>query len=127
MHSRFAAVIFLFAAAAEPVGAHAMIAATHGPSGRCRIVAGEKLPARLGGGSALCAEVERAIAKVAPNARYSAEVKVISPSRLAAAVIVNGRMLPEQKFAAMDRELDPASIQRFAQALAAEVAKVANP
>jgi hypothetical protein len=41
--------------------------------------------------------------------------------------VVNGRTLPEQKFAVMDRDLNPASIQRFAQSLATEVAKAEKP
>jgi hypothetical protein len=40
---------------------------------------------------------------------------------------VNGRILPEQKFAVMDRDLNPQSIERFAQSLAAVVAKTAKP
>ena len=47
-------------------------------------------------------------------------------ARLSARLIVNGHALPEQHFAVMDRELDPGSISRFAQSLAAEVAKAAK-
>jgi hypothetical protein len=39
-------------------------------------------------------------------------------------LVVNGQRMPEQNFAVMDRELSPGSIQRFAEALATEVAKV---
>lgn len=50
----------------------------------------------------------------------------MSSSRLSAVLIVNGRTLPDQNFAVMDRELSPDSIRRFAQALALEVAKAAK-
>jgi hypothetical protein len=63
---------------------------------------------------------------LAPAARYSAKVTVISRSRLAATLIVNGRALPEQKFAIMDRELNAGAIERFAHSLAAEIAKAAK-
>jgi hypothetical protein len=46
---------------------------------------------------------------------------------LTASLVVNGRRLPEQKFAVMDRELGESSINRFADAIAAEVAKSATP
>jgi hypothetical protein len=94
---------------------------------RCHVVADEKLAAGSGGAVGICSAVERAIAAAAPNADYSAEVRVLSRSRLSASLIVDGRTLPEQKFAVMDRGLNPASIQRFAQSLAAEVAKAAKP
>jgi hypothetical protein len=107
------------------------VAAFAGPAmsapARCRVVAGEKLTAGSGGAGAICTAVEKAVAATAPNAHYSAEVTVLSPSRLSASLIVDGRTLSEQKFAVMDRNLNPASIQRFAQSLAAEVAKAAKP
>jgi hypothetical protein len=59
--------------------------------------------------------------------RFTADVKVVSSSMLAANLVVNGRALPEQKFAVMDRELGQSSINRFASSLAAEVAKAARP
>ena len=94
---------------------------------RCQIIGGEKLPAGSGGSKALCAEIERAVAELAPRAHYSAEVTVLSKSRLAATLVVNGRTLPEQRFAIMDSDLDAGAIQRFARSLATEVAKAAKP
>lgn len=41
-------------------------------------------------------------------------------------LVVNGRTLPDQNFAVMDRELNQDSIRRFAGALATEVAKIAK-
>lgn len=92
----------------------------------CRVVAGEKLPPASGGATAICSEVERAIASRIPNLPYSAEIKVLSPSRLSATLVVNGRQLAEQKFAIIDRQLDRSAIRRFAQSLAAELVKAAK-
>ena len=94
--------------------------------GRCRVVAGEKILASPGGADALCNEIQRAVAAAAPRARYSAEVKALSPSRLAATLVVNGKALPEQNFAVMDRNLSTASIREFADSLAQEVATAAK-
>ena len=94
---------------------------------RCQVVGGEKLPPASGGSKAVCAEIERAVAELAPRAHYTAEITVLSKSRLAATLVVNGRMLPEQKFAIMDSDLNAGAIQRFARSLAAEVAKAAKP
>jgi hypothetical protein len=54
---------------------------------------------------------------------YRAEVRALSASRLSATLTVNGRVLPEQNFARMDRELDRPAFERFAEALAEQVAK----
>ena len=51
------------------------------------------------------------------------EVRALSASRLSASLTVNGRALPEQNFARMDRELDRPAFERFAEALAEQVAK----
>jgi hypothetical protein len=86
------------------------------------VVSGEKY---LGanGGEALCAAIRRAIATQAPGARYKAAIKALSPTRLAAIMVVNGQTMPEHKFAIMDDELSPEAMQRFARSLAADVAK----
>jgi len=94
--------------------------------GRCSVVLGEKLPAGFGGGPGICEAVERAIATVAPGVRYTAEVRVLSSTRLAALLVVNGRALPEQKFAIVDSELNAGSIHRFAQSIATQVAEAAK-
>ena len=97
------------------------------PIRRCHVVGGEKLPAASGGSVAVCTEIERAVAAAAPGTPYTAEVRVVSKSRLAASLVVKGRALPEQKFAIMDSDLNAGAIQRFARSLAAEVAKAAKP
>ena len=96
------------------------------PHHRCEIADAAKLPRALGGAQAICSEIERAVAAAAPTARYSASVRVLSSSRLSAVLVVNGRTLPDQNFAVMDRELNQDSIRRFADALATEVAKSAK-
>jgi hypothetical protein len=123
MRGRIAAFIFL--AAAMPAGAGAM-SSSGAPLGHCRVVAGGKLLAGSGGADALCAEIERAVAAAAPRAHYSAEIRAMPRARLSATLVVDGRTLPEQNFALMDRELGPDSMRRFAAALAAEVAKAAK-
>ena len=75
----------------------------------------------------LCSEIERAISSAAPGVPYRVQIKVLSPSRLTASLVVNGRTLPEQHFAIMDRELNRGAIERFAHLLALEVAKAAKP
>ena len=94
-------------------------------SRRCTVVAGEKY---LGPGvrTTLCREIERAVGYAAPGARYSADISAQSPTRLSAALTVNGHKLPEHKFAVMDAGLSEEAIQRFARALAADIAKAAK-
>ncbi len=121
------AIFILAVAVLVPASACAMSAPPPAPQGRCHVVGGEKLPASSGGPEAICAAIERAVAARAPKARFKAEVKVVTPSLLVASLVVNGRALPDQKFAVMDRKLGEASTRRFADALAAEVAKVTKP
>jgi hypothetical protein len=92
----------------------------------CAVTGAEKLPAETGGPDALCSAIDRAVAGQAPGVRFTAQVKVISDSRMAAALVVNGKPLPEQNFAVMDRKLDQNSLRRFAEAIAAKVAKAAK-
>ena len=119
MRSTLAAFIILAAAASAP----AMSAPAEG---RCRVVDAAQLPASTGGADAICAAIGQAVAERAPNVHFTAEVRVVKPSMLATTLVVNGRTLPEQKFAIMDRELSPASIKRFADSIAMEVAKAAK-
>jgi len=120
MRNGIAPIAFLLAAGL-PATAGAM--STHGS---CRIVAGEKLLANPGGASALCKEIERAITAAAPKVQYAAEVRALSYSRLTANLTVDGRKLPEQHFAVMDRNLDAGSIRQFAESLAEEVKRAAK-
>ena len=91
----------------------------------CRIVGGDSLPADSGGSDALCAAIREAAAEQAPGRRFSVEVTVKGPSMLAATVTTSdGARLPEQKMAVSDRQLTRGSLERFAKALAGEVARV---
>ena len=117
MRGRFAAFIG-FAAVILSSGAFAMSGSGTARIGPCTVIGKDSLPASSGGANALCGAIERAIKAQAPTVHYSVEVKVISASRLSAVLVVNGKTLPEQRFAVMDRELNPGSIERFAQSLA---------
>ena len=93
--------------------------------GHCTITGEEHLPASVGGAAGLCAIMDRAITARVPSVRYSAQVKVLPRSRLSAVLVVDGHALPEQRFAVMDRELNAASVQRFADALAEQASDAA--
>jgi hypothetical protein len=124
MRGGVAAFIFLLSALG-PTSAGAMNMGSR-PISRCQIVSGDKLLASSVGSATVCAEIERAIRASAPNAQYSIEVKVLSTSRLAASVMVDGHALPEQNFAIMDSDLNAGAIQRFAASLAKVVAHAAR-
>ena len=91
-------------------------------SEHCRVFDAGKLPAASGGAIALCAAIEQAASEKAPGVEFTAAVKVISSSRLTATLTKGGRKLPEQNFASMDRDLSPGSFERFAAALADQLA-----
>lgn len=110
----------LLVAAALFGGNACAVSAPNSPN--CRVVGGERLPAGSGGSAALCAAIEQAISARAPGKAFSVEVRVLPHSMLAATLSVDGRILPEQKFASMDRELDGHSFERFAISLAEQVA-----
>jgi hypothetical protein len=120
MRRRIGEFALLVAAIAFSSGAEAM------NTPRCTVLGSEKLPVQTGGENAICGEVEQAITSLALNVSFSAEIKVLARTRLAATLVVNGRTLPELKFAIVDRDLDSAAIRRFAQSLASEVAKAAK-
>lgn len=114
--------VLLVMAASLSGGACAM-ASPSGQSTSCRVVDGDKLPDGSGGAAALCMAIERAAAARAPAVDFTVEVKVLSSSRLVATVTSGGRTMPEQKFASMDRDLSRSSFERFAAALADQLAK----
>lgn len=117
MRGRIAIILILLAATFSPLGARAMNA-----NGSCNVVAGGKY-LDSSANEALCREIERAIAAEAPGVRYTAQVKALSPTRLTAKLVVNGKTIPEHNFAVMDADLDLESMKRFARSLAADVAK----
>lgn len=125
MVSKFGMFCFAILSGLVPTGACAMSGADH-VQHHCRVIAGEKLPASSGGAEAICAAIEAAVAAEAPNARFTAEVKVLKPWMLATSLVVNGKVLPEQKFAVTDRELNRTSIKRFATSIAAKIAEASK-
>jgi len=121
---RFAATLLAVALGVSASGVCAM-SAPASEKARCTVIGGDKLPAEIGGAEALCTIIRNALAKQAPNVRVSVEVRVLRPSMFAAILVVEGRTLPEQKFAVMDRNLNTRSIERFAQSVATKVAEAA--
>ena len=101
----------------------AMSTAEHSSSG-CHVTGGELLPPESGGADALCKAIADAVAKQAPGQGYSVEVRVLPRSRLSASITTSdGRKLPEQSFVRMDKPLSIGAFERFAAAIAAELAK----
>ena len=114
------------AAATFLCGTACAMSAPASSSAQCRVVDGEKLPARSGGADALCAAIERAVSARVPGLAWSVQVQVLSPSMLTGVLTAGGRPLPEQKFARMDGEIDGSAFERFASALADQAAKSRN-
>jgi hypothetical protein len=83
------------------------------------VIGAEKLPEAAGGADAICAAVQHAAAAQAPNIRYTAEIRVLSRTALAANLEANGRKLQELRFSVSDRELSPMVIGHFADSVAA--------
>lgn len=101
----------------------AMNASEHSPSG-CQVTGGELLPPESGGADALCRAIADAAAQQAPGLGYRVEVRVLPRSRLSASITTSdGRKLPEQSFVRMDKPLSSGAFERFAAAIAAELAK----
>jgi len=121
---RFAALVLAVALGVSASSVCAMSASAP-ERAQCTVIGSDKLPAESGGAEALCATIRNAVAKQAPNVRVSVEVRVLRPSMLATMLIVEGKALPEQKFAVMDRNLNTRSIERFAQSIATKVAEAA--
>lgn len=123
MREKLVAIAIAAILAAASSGACAM-SASQPKAARCHVVGGDRLPPETGGAGALCRAIEKAVSARAPELRYTAAVRVLSASSLAATIkFADGRALPEQRMATMDRALSKASIERFAQAIAAEMAK----
>jgi len=110
---------------AAAIAGSAMSAGAAPLSRHCRVVAAAKLPAEAGGAASICSEIERAMGAAVPNVRYKVEVRVVTPARLSARMVVEGRELPELNLASSDRELTAGAIRRFAKSLG-EAAKAAR-
>jgi hypothetical protein len=91
---------------------------------RCVVEHGDRLPPETGGAAALCAAIMKAAGERAGRLPATVDVRVLSPSSLSATVkLADGRVLPEQNMAVSDRQLNRQSIDRFAAAIAADIAK----
>ena len=91
---------------------------------QCNVTGGAKLRSVSGGASALCRAIEAAIGREAPGKSFSVDVRVLGPSRMSASVSTDkGRKVAEQSVSSMDRDLTSGSFERFARALAAEIAR----
>lgn len=118
--------ILALAAALVSTGACAMSDSHQGAQASCRVISGHKFVTAAGGAAAICEAIEKAFAARVPNMSYTAEVRVLSKSAVAADVVVNGRKLPEQNMSVSDRDLSASSIERFARSLAEETAKASK-
>ena len=121
MWNRLARSILVGIAGLAATGACAMSGPVQA-QGSCRVLDAAKLPPEAGGADAICGAVARAMAAKAPGLRYSAAIRVVSKSSLAAELSADGRKLPEQRFSVSDRNLNPLAIENFADALAAVLA-----
>ena len=99
-----------------------MSASTNVPV-KCRVDGADKTLAEAGGPQALCEAIEAAASAKAPGASFSVEIRALSSYSLAAKIrLADGRDLPEQRMAVNDRRIDRGSIERFAAAIADQVA-----
>jgi hypothetical protein len=90
----------------------------------CVVTGGDKLPPEAGGIGGLCNAIMAAIARQPADLPATVDVRVLSASSLSARVtLADGRVLPEQRMAVNDRQLNRSSIERFAGAIAAEIAR----
>lgn len=90
----------------------------------CRVTGAAKLPAATGGSEALCGAIKAAARRRAVESAFSVEVRVISSSALEAVVrMADGRVLPSQNMAVSDARLDRSALDRFAEAIADQVAR----
>lgn len=90
---------------------------------QCRVDGAEKALASVGGAEALCNAIAAAARAKAPGASFSVEVRALSTYSLAAKIrLADGRDLPEQRMAVNDRRIDRGSIERFAAAIADQIA-----
>lgn len=118
-------------ASATPIGSACAMTATSGPSIHCTVAGAEKLPASLGGESAICSAIAAAAASVLEAARIapaavSVEVTVKSESRMSAIATVRGKPLAEQNVASSDQALNSGAVQMLANAVANAIAASAR-
>jgi hypothetical protein len=123
MSGKLAGLFFAISFTVLSSGACAMNS-PRGEQPHCRVIGGEKLSGHTIGAADVCAAIKRAVATRGANVDYHVEVRVLSPSRLAATIsLANGRKLPDLNLASMDRAFSKGSIDRFAQTIAVEIVK----
>lgn len=123
MRERLASIAIAAALGCASGSACAMTA--NESSVRCTVLNGEKLPAESGGADALCRTIATAVEAQAPGRGYAVEISVLGSSRLSAIVTSRGgEKIAEQQLSVMDKPLTGGSFDRFAKAIAAELAKV---
>lgn len=89
---------------------------------KCEVIGADKLAAEAGGADAICQAISESMARRAPGIDYQVKVNVRGPSMLAATIILpSGKVLPEQKFAVMDRTLTRSMISDFSDSIAEAV------
>lgn len=114
----FRPAVLAMSAIALAAGACAMNPGS-GSGVHCRVDRPELLPAGVGGGEAVCAEIAQAAREIGAGP-MQVEVRVLTPHSLAASVrTADGSMLPEQRMEMSDREITRPSLQRFARTIAA--------
>lgn len=124
MRERMVRIVIAAALGCASGSACAMTGA--GQSASCQVIDGRKLPADSGGEKALCDAVSAAIQTHAPGQGYSVEIRVLGPSRLAASVVKDGKVVAEPKMASSDKDLSGRSFRRFADAIVAELSRTAG-
>ena len=93
------------------------------PAVHCEVIGADKLPAEAGGSDALCAAIVEAAAAQGVGSNAHVAIRVLSPSGVAAvATTADGKALPEQRMASSDRPLTQGAFERFAIAIAAQLA-----
>jgi hypothetical protein len=91
---------------------------------QCRVIGAEKLSGQAVSAADVCGAITRAVGTRAGRPAFRVDVRVVSPSRLAATILLaDGRRLPDLNMASMDRNLSKASVERFAKTIAAEITK----
>jgi hypothetical protein len=89
----------------------------------CAVLGAEKLPATAGSAEAICDRIRSSIAAKSSASGLSVAVQVHTPTFISAAVTMpDGSVLPEQKVAVSDSNLNQGSIAMLAEALAKQIA-----
>ena len=110
------------AALVSATGSACAVSTSDGDPVSCTVVDGGKLPAGSGGAEAICGAIRQEAEAQAPGVSFSVEVRVLSPSQLAAIVTTAaGRRLPEMRLVTADREIAKSSLERFARSIIAQI------